>query len=39
MRECLVPLLAEEFLKRRDGTVLLGLITKPKKTTTELPDE
>jgi hypothetical protein len=39
MRECLVPLLAEEFLRRRDTTIPLELMTKPQKPTTELPDE
>ena len=36
MLECLVPLLAEEFLRRRKNAATTGIPTKPGKPTAEL---
>jgi hypothetical protein len=39
MLDCLVPLLAEEFLKWREQTTTMGIATKPRNPTTEQPSE
>ena len=39
MLDCLVPLLAEEFLKRREITAPMGIATKPRRPTTEIHSE